>query len=89
MAKNVRFNSNPPPPIIYTGPDVPTVYDSGWQFYTNLTSAQIAWFQSQPEWQNFLAYVALSPSTSVAGAPVDVVNAALQNARQTLAANIK
>lgn len=72
---------------IYSGPDVPTSYDVDWQHFTNLTSAQIAWFKAQPEWANFLAYVALSPTAAVAGAPTKAVNAALQAAGLTIRTN--
>jgi hypothetical protein len=44
-------------PTIYTGPPVPTEYGAvnsdgpdDWQYFTNLTPEQIAWYQSQPEW---------------------------------------
>lgn len=69
----------------YVGADVPTAYDENWQYFTNLTPNQIAWFQSCPEWQNFLSYVALSPKTASAAAPVSVVNSALQTAGLTVA----
>lgn len=77
-----------PPPYIqpdrrYLGPSVPVAYDAGWQLFTNLTPAQIAWFQAQPEWQNFLAYVAISPATAVAAISVAAVNTALQAAGKT------
>ncbi len=67
-------------PRIYSGPDVPTTYNPDWQYFKNLTPAQIGWFQAQPEWQNFLAYVALSPKTATVGVPPAVVNSALQAA---------
>jgi hypothetical protein len=74
------YKSSPQPVTIYSGPSVPIAYDPNWQFFTNLTPAQIAWFQAQPEWQNFLQYFALSPTTATAGVPVAVVNTALQAA---------
>ena len=48
----------PPPPIIYTGPAVPTAYNSNWGRFKNLTAAQVAWFQSQPEDLTKYAHVA-------------------------------
>lgn len=69
----------------YSGPDVPIAYDQNWQYFTNLTKDQIAWFQAQPEWANFKAYVALSPKTATVGVPTAVVNAALQAVGQPLA----
>lgn len=83
-----RPNLGPPSPqpiIIYSGPATPTAYDPNWQYFTNLTPDQIAWFQAQPEWQNFLAAVALSPTTATAAMPVATVNAALQAAGKALA----
>ncbi len=65
-------------PPTYSGPAVPIAYDENWQKFVNLTPAQIAWFEAQPEWHNFLAYVALSPQTATVGVPPAVVNAALQ-----------
>ncbi len=38
-------------PTIYTGPDLPITYDPDWQYFTNLTAAQIAAFQAFPEWE--------------------------------------
>lgn len=69
----------PSPPInrTYIGPDVPVAYQDGWQYFNNLTADQIAWFQAQPEWQNFLSYVALSPQTATVATPVAVVNSVL------------
>lgn len=49
---------SPQPKKIYDGPAIPSVYDPTWQYFTNLTKDQIAWFQAQPEWQNFVSYVA-------------------------------
>lgn len=71
------YKPSPQKPTMYSGPDVPTTYDPDWQHFTNLTPGQIAWFQTQPEWQNFLSYVALSPKTATVGVPIAVVNAAL------------
>lgn len=33
---------------------IPTVWDSNWQLYTDLSSAQIAAFQAMSEWQTFV-----------------------------------
>lgn len=75
---------SPQPNRTYNGPTVPTLYDPNWQYFTNLTADQIAWFQAQPEWANFLAYVALSPPTATIGVPVAVVNSVLQTVGITL-----
>lgn len=75
---------SPQKPTIYSGPNTPTAFDPDWQRFTNLNADQIAWFQAQPEWQNFLAYVALSPATAEASASVSVVNSALQSAGQPI-----
>jgi hypothetical protein len=48
----------PPPPTIYTGPAVPTAYNPNWGRFKNLTEAQVAWFQSQPEDLTKYAHVA-------------------------------
>lgn len=72
-----RFPPSPQPVTIYSGPTVPTAYDSNWQYFTNLTLDQIAWFQAQPEWAAFLAYVALSPKTATPATPAVVVSGAL------------
>lgn len=72
-----NLKANPQPNRIYAGPVVPTAYDQNWQYYTNLTPAQIAWFQAQPEWGDFKAYVALSPKTATVATPVAVVNSTL------------
>jgi hypothetical protein len=40
----------------------PTAYDPLWQYFTNLTPAQIAAFQAMPEWAVFLAKVQADPS---------------------------
>lgn len=79
------YQPSPQPSLVYGGPAVPTAYDPNWQYFINLTPAQVAWFQSQPEWQNFLAYVSLSPATAEAATPVAVVNTALQTVGQTIA----
>lgn len=73
----LKSKPSPQPNKIYAGPNVPGAYDSNWQYFTNLKPAQIAWFQAQPEWQNFLAYVALSPKAAAVATPVAVVNSAL------------
>lgn len=44
------YKPSPQPNRTYNGPAVPVVYDPNWQLFTNLTQAQIAWFQAQPEW---------------------------------------
>lgn len=74
---NPNYQPSPQPNRIYSGPDVPTVYDPKWQYFTNLTAAQIAWFQARPEWQNFVSYVSISPKTAMAATPVSVVSGAL------------
>lgn len=82
-------NFQPPAPVnrTYTGPLVPLAYDVNWQEYGNLSPAQIAWFQAQPEWQNFLTYIALDPANATIHASIGVagVNAKLQLAGKTLA----
>lgn len=82
-------NTMPPPIRTYTGSATPAAYDPNWQYFTNLTPDQIAWFQAQPEWQNFLSYRALSPKTTPIGVPVAVVNSALQAVNKTLAITAK
>jgi hypothetical protein len=52
---------SPQAPTIYSGPEVPIVYDPLWQYFTNLTLAQIAAFQAMPEWAAFLAKVEADP----------------------------
>lgn len=57
----------------------PTVYDPNWQYYTNLTPNQIAWFSSQPQYLVSYAYAqrrqketgVLGPQLTVAGMPVN------------------
>lgn len=68
---------------VYTGPSVPTAYDSSWQLYTNLTPAQIDWFQAQPEWQSFIEWIALSSATATINAMVSeaTISAALAAAQ--------
>lgn len=73
--------SSPQKPTIYSGPTIPLVYDIDWQHFTNLTKDQIAWFQAQPEWQDFLSYVALSPKAASAAAPIAVVKSSLARSR--------
>lgn len=34
---------------------IPTVWDAGWQLYTDLSPAQIAAFQAMPQWTAFAA----------------------------------
>jgi hypothetical protein len=60
MPRNLPADYKPSPqkPTIYTGPTIPAVYNPDWQYFTNLTSAQIAAFQAFPEWA---AYVATQP----------------------------
>ena len=41
--------------IPYTGPTIPTAYDSNWQMFNNLTKAQVQWFQSQMQWLIYYA----------------------------------
>lgn len=79
-----------PPNRTYSGPEIPTAYDPNWQIYNNLSPAQIAWFQAQPEWQNFLSYVALNPVTATINANVSTVtiNNALAAANIGLASKI-
>lgn len=43
-------NENPAPVGLFGPNGLPTHYDYAWQTYTNLTSAQMAWFRSQPQW---------------------------------------
>lgn len=56
------LNSKPP---MYSGPEIPTAFDPNWQSFVNLTPDQIAWFQAQPEWRNFLASAELNPAATV------------------------
>lgn len=63
-------DQGPPPPPRYTGPTIPTAYDPNWQLFVNLTPAQIAWFQAQPEWQTFLTYVAQNPAQATIHAEI-------------------
>ena len=50
------------PPLLYQSPPgsggndgaLPTAYDPKWQFWTNLTPAQIEKFQSFPEWAAYI-----------------------------------
>lgn len=56
--QNPNYKPSPQPNRIYSGPEVPTAYDPNWQLFTNLTPNQIAWFQSQPEWGDFVSWVA-------------------------------
>lgn len=72
------YKPSPQPSTLYVGPATPTAYDSNWQTYTNLTPDQMAWFKAQPEWQNYLAYVAQFPTRAGVGVPTVVVNTALQ-----------
>lgn len=70
----------PPPslqPTIYGGSAVPGGYNQYWQYFTNLTPAQVAQFQSMAEWHNFLAYVALHPTTAFVGMSPAAVSTAL------------
>lgn len=71
----------------YSGPAVPTAYDVNWQIYTNLTPDQIAWFQAQPEWANFVAWVALNPAQATgqpwAPSPTEI-STILQTAGRTV-----
>lgn len=84
-ARPDNFVPSPQPNRTYSGPTVPQSYDPNWQFFSNLTKDQILWFQAQPEWQNFLAYVALSPKTAQAATPVVIVDSMLQAAGQMVA----
>lgn len=84
MAKPIgdpNYKPSPQIPTTYFGPAMPTAYDVNWQYFTNLTKDQIAWFQAQPEWQNFLSYVALSPAAAIVAAPLAVVNSALATSK--------
>ena len=70
-----NYKPSPQIPTIYTGPDIPTAYDANWQYFTNLTSDQIAWFQAQPEWAAFVATQPATPfsATQMNPAPITVV----------------
>lgn len=48
------------PPRRRNDPSIPTIYDQNWQFYVDLTPAQIAAYQAMPEWAT---YVATQPVT--------------------------
>jgi hypothetical protein len=41
---------------------MPLAYEPLWQYFTNLTPAQIAAFQAMPEWTAFVAKVQADPS---------------------------
>jgi hypothetical protein len=60
--------------FFYNGPAEPTAYDSTWQIYTNLTAAQIAWFESQPadllNYASTRRWLAEISGTTVAGVPL-------------------
>lgn len=85
----LKSKPSPQPNKIYGGPDVPLVYDSNWQYFTNLTPAQIAWFQAQPEWRNFTSWVALSPAAATLNANVSPAEITAALSAAALAANIK
>lgn len=70
-----RPNPGPPSPqapTIYQSPPgsggndgaMPTAYNFNWQYFTNLTPAQITWFESQPDWADFVAAVTANPTTT-------------------------
>lgn len=63
---------SPQPNRTYNGPNPPTSYDPGWQLFNNLSDFPGAkeWFQTQPEWQQFLDWAALSPNTATINADV-------------------
>lgn len=63
-----NYQPSPQPNRIYSGPVVPVAYDSNWQYFTNLTMDQVAWFQAQPEWA---AYVATQPAVTFPQAPAN------------------
>lgn len=71
------ISTTPAPIISNLNGAIPTAYDPNWQTYTDLTREQILAFQSMPEWQNFLSFVAMSPSTATTGVSTTVVDAAL------------
>lgn len=72
------------PPVlqntIYGGPATPIAYDPNWQYFTNLTKEQVTWFQAQPEWLNFKAWVRIDPPAATINALVSevTINNALQ-----------
>lgn len=72
------YRPSPQGPTVYSGPTTPTAYDPNWQFYTNLTFVQKAWFEAQPEWQNFKAFAAANPTKASPGMAVADVNSGLQ-----------
>jgi hypothetical protein len=59
------YTPSPQKPTVYNGPVVPVAYDPDWQHFKNLTPAQIAWFQAQPEWAAFVAMQPATPFTAV------------------------
>lgn len=67
----------------YNGPDIPQSYDPDWQHFTNLTKDQIAWFQAQPEWSDFISYVSAAGPAAMINSAVSVatIMATLNNAR--------
>ena len=58
------YKPSPQKPVIYTGPAVPATWDPDWQHFKNLTPAQIAWFQAQPQWAAFVATQPANPFTA-------------------------
>lgn len=69
---------------------MPLAYDRGWQHFTNLTPEQVAWFQAQPEWQNYISWVGLNPAQATihANAPDDAtIQATLTAAKIAVAVN--
>lgn len=87
----IRSAPQPPPPTVSgLNGAMPTVYNVKWQTFTDLTPAQVDWYRAQPEWQNFMAWVALDPpnATIHANAPdMATIIAALQAANQPIAVN--
>lgn len=66
----VRFNGAPQPITLFESPPgsggndgaMPTSYNFNWQFFTNLTTSQIAWFRAQPDWAAFVTQVNANPA---------------------------
>lgn len=83
-------NVLPQPNRTYSGPLVPVAYDANWQLFNNLTQDQIAWFQAQPQWQDFVSWVALSPvaATINAGVSAATISAALNISKVGLSVSI-
>lgn len=67
---NLQMPSPSPPVKRNSGLNgaIPSVWDSGWQLYTDLSTEQVAAFQAMPQWQTLVQssnQTAQSPSPPV------------------------